>query len=162
MDKRQLKEAILKRIEKPVIPSSGVFCSAVWCGTRQRSGSRRKYCRKRLIRFTRKAEADLCFLPGRYRTGALQLKNGVELHLQSKDTVLAFVSEEPEVHYPVVFSHWEATPCYNFSPLIYACDAHDIAVTGTGTLDGKGRPGPLVGLASSGGKCMVCVSRTCS
>ena len=70
-------------------------------------------------------------LPGGIiRTGALELKSRVELHLQDRESVLSFVNENPQLHYPVVFSHWEAAPCYNFSPLIYACDAHDIAVTG--------------------------------
>lgn len=73
---------------------------------------------------------------GVYRTGALHLKSGVELHLASRDTLVQFVAEDPEQNYPLVFSHWEASPCYNYSPLLYACDAQDIAVTGEGVLDG--------------------------
>lgn len=73
---------------------------------------------------------------GVYRTGALHLKSGVELHLASRDTLVQFVAEEPEKNYPLVFSHWEASPCYNYSALLYACDAQDIAVTGEGVLDG--------------------------
>lgn len=135
MDKRQLKEAILKRIEKPVIPSREY--SALQFGAVPDSEAvQTKILQEAIDTIHAEGGGRLMLPDGRYRTGALQLKSGVELHLQSKGTVLAFVSEEPEVHYPVVFSHWEATPCYNFSPLIYACDAHDIAVTGTGTLDG--------------------------
>jgi len=73
---------------------------------------------------------------GTYRTGALRLRSGVELHLSSPDTLLQFVSEDPEQNYPVVLSHWEGSPCYNYSALLYALDAEDIAVTGPGTLDG--------------------------
>lgn len=73
---------------------------------------------------------------GIYRTGALRLKSGVALHLASPETRVQFTPEDPEKNYPLVFSHWEASPCYNYSALLYACDAHDIAVTGCGTLDG--------------------------
>lgn len=78
----------------------------------------------------------LVFPAGIYRTGALHLKSGVELHLASPKTLLTFTPEEPERNYPLVLSHWEASPCYNYSALLYARDAHDIAVTGCGTLDG--------------------------
>lgn len=60
----------------------------------------------------------------------------MELHLASPKTLLAFTPDEPERNYPLVFSHWEASPCYNYSALLYARDAHDIVVTGCGTLDG--------------------------
>lgn len=39
-----------------------------------------------------------------------------------------------------MFSHWEGTPCYNYSALLYAMDAENIAVTGPGTLDGQASP----------------------
>ena len=48
----------------------------------------------------------------------------------SPGTLVQFIAGDPEEQYPVVFSHWEATPCYNYSALLYACDAADIAVTG--------------------------------
>ncbi len=78
----------------------------------------------------------LVFPAGVYRTGALHLKSGVELHFSSPKTQVQFTPDDPEKNYPLVFSHWEASPCYNYSSLLYACDAHDIAVTGCGTLDG--------------------------
>jgi len=78
----------------------------------------------------------LNFPAGIYRTGALHLKSGVELHLDSPETKICFTPDDPGKNYPLVFSHWEATPCFNYSALLYACDAQDIAVTGCGTLDG--------------------------
>lgn len=74
---------------------------------------------------------------GRFLTGALHLKSGINLHLPEEDSILLFIPEPTEEHYPLTFCHWEATPCYNFSPLIYAIDAHDIGLTGRGTLDGQ-------------------------
>lgn len=74
---------------------------------------------------------------GRFMTGALRLKSGVELCLSVPDAVLAFTPQTDESHYPLVFTHWEGTPCYNYSPLLYAIDAEDIGVTGPGLLDGQ-------------------------
>jgi polygalacturonase len=36
-----------------------------------------------------------------------------------------------------VFTRWEGTELFNYSPLIYALGQHDIGVTGAGTLDGQ-------------------------
>lgn len=135
MDKLQLKETILKRIERPVIPDKEYRGPEL--GLIPDSGDIQTAALQDAIDTVSKNGGGRLVLPaGRYRTGALELKSGVELHLESQDTQLSFVNENPELHYPVVFSHWEATPCYNFSPLIYACDAQDIAVTGKGILDG--------------------------
>lgn len=135
MDKLQLKEAILKRIRRPeilqaeypaedlgVLPDTGKIQTAA--------------LQKAIDRVHDQGGGRLVLPAGRYYTGALRLKSGVELHLASGETVLSFVNENVELHYPLVYSHWEATPCYNFSPLIYACDATDVAVTGPGILDG--------------------------
>lgn len=74
---------------------------------------------------------------GRFLTGALRLKSHVELHLENADSVLAFSKQTDESNYPMVYCHWEASPCWNYSPLIYAVDEHDVAVTGCGLLDGQ-------------------------
>ena len=72
---------------------------------------------------------------GTYYTGALVLKSGVELNL-SDGATLRFMRNKSNTYYPVRFSRWEGVECMNFSPFIYADGAEDIAVTGTGTLDG--------------------------
>ena len=60
----------------------------------------------------------LTFPAGIYHTGALHLKSGVELFLASPDTCIRFIPEHPEQNYPLVYSHWEASPCYNYSSLL--------------------------------------------
>ena len=67
-------------------------------------------------------------------TGAVHLRSGVELHLVAGAT-LAF-STDPADH-PPVFTRWECIELINYSPLIYASGQRDIAITGTGTLDGQ-------------------------
>ena len=135
MDKLQLRDLILEKIELPRIPDKNY--SVLDFGVVPDSDRVQTSCIQAAIDEASQAGGGRVNVPaGRYRTGALQLKNGVELHLESRDTILAFETEEPWIHYPLVFCHWEASPCYNFSPFIYACDAHDIALTGEGTLDG--------------------------
>lgn len=71
----------------------------------------------------------------RFLTAAIQLKNGVNLVIED-GAVLEFAFE-PEL-YPIVPTRWEGLDCWNLSPLIYAYQAKDIAVTGKGTIDGGG------------------------
>ena len=72
---------------------------------------------------------------GVWQTGAIRLKSRVNLVVE-RDATLLFVFE-PRL-YPQVLTHWEGLECYNISPLIYACDEADIAITGEGTIDGGG------------------------
>ena len=71
---------------------------------------------------------------GDFPTGAIHLKSNVELHLEDGAT-LRF-STDPQA-YPLVFTRWEGTECWNYSPLIYALDQSNLAITGQGTLDGQ-------------------------
>ena len=71
----------------------------------------------------------------RFLTAAIQLKSGVNLVVE-EGAVLEFAFE-PEL-YPIVPTRWEGLDCWNLSPLIYAYQAHDIAITGKGTIDGGG------------------------
>ncbi|MGC3958152.1 MAG: glycoside hydrolase family 88 protein [Verrucomicrobiota bacterium] len=72
---------------------------------------------------------------GEYLTGLIQLKSGVNLHLDHGAT-LKFKTD-PKAYLPAVRSWFEGMECYNYSPLIYAYEAQNIAITGEGTLDGQ-------------------------
>ncbi|KAA6351629.1 Polygalacturonase [termite gut metagenome] len=72
---------------------------------------------------------------GKYYTGPIVLKSNVNLHL-SENAVLKF-STNVKDYTPFVLSRWEGIDCYNYSPLIYAYDEENIAVTGKGVLDGQ-------------------------
>ncbi|WP_419998997.1 glycoside hydrolase family 28 protein [Streptomyces boninensis] len=73
---------------------------------------------------------------GRWATGAIRLLSGVELHVAEGATVL--FSTDPADYLPVVRTRWQGIEVHNYSPLIYAYEAHDIAVTGGGVLDAQG------------------------
>jgi polygalacturonase len=74
---------------------------------------------------------------GTWLTGPIHLRSNVNLHLE-KDAMVRFSTRFAD-YLPVVFTRWEGTECYNYSPLIYARDCENVAVTGAGTLDGQGR-----------------------
>lgn len=73
--------------------------------------------------------------PGEFLTGPIHLKSRINLHLEHGAT-LKFKTD-PNAYLPAVFTRWEGMECWNYSPLIYAIDAENIAITGEGTLDGQ-------------------------
>ncbi len=73
--------------------------------------------------------------PGRFLTGAIHLKSNVNLHVAAGATLL--FDRDPRKYLPVVFTRWEGMECMNYSPLIYAFEQENIAVSGAGTLDGQ-------------------------
>lgn len=72
---------------------------------------------------------------GEWLTGQIHLKSNVNLHLM-KGAVLLF-SENPSDYLPAVHSSWEGLECYNYSPLIYAYQCKNIAITGQGEIKAK-------------------------
>lgn len=72
---------------------------------------------------------------GVFLTGAVHLKGNVNLHVADGAT-LRF-SPEPAKYLPVVFTRFEGIECMNYSPLIYAFEQENVAITGEGTLDGS-------------------------
>jgi len=70
---------------------------------------------------------------------AIHLRSNVDLHLD-RGAVLRF-GKPGEITLPIVLTRWEGTEVYNFSPLIYARDCTNIAITGPGVCDGQGGQG---------------------
>lgn len=69
---------------------------------------------------------------GNWVTGPIHYKSNVNLHLQ-EGAVLCF-TDNPKDYLPAVMTSWEGMECYNYSPLIYAFDCENIALTGKGKL----------------------------
>lgn len=72
---------------------------------------------------------------GVYRTGSLQLRSHVELHLEAGATLQ--LVPEPEL-YPPVAARWEGAPVQVHRPGLYAYREQNVAITGFGTIDGAG------------------------
>lgn len=73
--------------------------------------------------------------PGRWLTGAIRLRSGVELHVAEGATLV--FSTDP-AHYPLVATRWEGVELINYSPLVFADGEQDVAITGRGVLEGQG------------------------
>lgn len=67
--------------------------------------------------------------------GPIELQSRIELHLERGAHLL--FSPEPEHYLPVVETRWEGTRVLSYSPLVYARDVEDVAITGDGTIDGN-------------------------
>jgi polygalacturonase len=68
--------------------------------------------------------------------GPIHLKSNVNF-VVSKGATIVF-GTDPNFYLPVVLTRWESTELHNYSPLVYAYQATNIAITGEGTLDGSG------------------------
>jgi polygalacturonase len=76
------------------------------------------------------------YLPaGHYLTGSLFLRNNITLHLDAGAVLLG--SENPK-DYPILHSRWEGKHQDTHAPLIAGQGLNNIAITGRGTIDGRG------------------------
>lgn len=72
---------------------------------------------------------------GTFLTGAIHLKSNVNLHVTNNATIL--FSRDTKKFLPVVYTRFEGVELMNYSPFIYAYEQENIAITGSGTLDGQ-------------------------
>ena len=72
---------------------------------------------------------------GFYYTGPIQLKSNVNLHLEDNAYVLFTKSKE---EYPLIFTEYEGIRRIRAISPISATDCENIAITGSGVLDGNG------------------------
>ncbi|MCD0468899.1 glycoside hydrolase family 28 protein [Flavobacterium sp. JAS] len=68
--------------------------------------------------------------------GPIHFVSNVNLRIE-KGAKLSF-SDNPKDYLPMVLTSWEGTMLYNYSPLIYAYNCTNIAITGEGIIDGEG------------------------
>ena len=71
---------------------------------------------------------------GKYLTGPIHLESNVNLHLEDNAEILFSINPKD---YPMVHTSWEGTELMNYSPLIYAKNKTNVAITGKGTLNGQ-------------------------
>src|SRR5690606_4359329 len=72
---------------------------------------------------------------GKFLTGPIHLKSNVNLHLEKGAEVL--FTKDKQAFLPVVRTSYEGVELMNYSPLIYAYQQKNIAVTGSGTFNGQ-------------------------
>lgn len=66
--------------------------------------------------------------------GPIHLQSNVNLHLREGATIR--FSTRPTDYLPAVLTRFEGNEVMNYSPLVYAFEQENIAITGKGTLDG--------------------------
>lgn len=66
---------------------------------------------------------------GEWETGPIHLKSNIELHFEDGADVL--FTDDLEKYLPAVEISWEGVECLNWSPLVYANGATNVAVTGS-------------------------------
>lgn len=69
---------------------------------------------------------------GEWITGPIHFQSNCNLFL-SEGAKIVF-SDDLKLYYPAVQTSWEGAECMNISPLLYAFECNNIAITGTGTL----------------------------
>jgi polygalacturonase len=72
---------------------------------------------------------------GVFITGPIHLKSNINLHI-AKNTTLSFLTD-PRRYLPPVLTRWEGIEMMGYSPLIYAYEQQNIAITGGGILNGN-------------------------
>ncbi len=125
--------AILRRIRPPRIPPRTV--SVVDFGGKGdgKTPSSAAF-RAAIAALAAKGGGRLVVPAGRFLTGPIHLESNVELHVGAGATIL--FSTDP-ADFPIVLTRFEGVEMMGLSPLIYAHGKHDIAITGSGMLDGQ-------------------------
>ncbi|MBX2811376.1 MAG: glycoside hydrolase family 28 protein [Myxococcales bacterium] len=130
-----LAERIVDSIAPPRIPSKDY--SIVDYGAHQGDEKDDRVAIIKTIWAASKGGGGRVVLPrGRWLSnGPIHLASSIDFHLE-KGAVLLFGPNAND-YLPLVFTRWEGTEAYNYSPLIYARNVHDVAISGEGTIDGN-------------------------
>ncbi|KAI9441981.1 family 28 glycoside hydrolase [Russula earlei] len=133
-DAWQQVPAILEQIKAPVFPDKDFPITQYGAIPNSRKSSTDAF--KKAIEACSNAGGGRVIVPaGTFHTGAIYLKSNVNLHLE-KDAKILF-STNPNDYLPIVHTRWEGTEVMNYSPLVYAYQEKNIAITGEGVLDGQ-------------------------
>ena len=128
-----LHAQILQRIQAPKFPAKDFAVSKYGAKPDGRTDCTEAF-RKAIDETSRAGGGRVVAPAGVYLSGAIHLKSKVNLVVEKGTTIKFFTQPK---HYPIVLTRFEGLECMNYSPLIYALDQTDIAVTGEGTLDGQ-------------------------
>jgi polygalacturonase len=125
--------AILARIKPPVFPSRDVDVTAFGAVGDNTTDNTEAF-RNAIAACVRSGGGRVVVPKGEFLTGAIELKSNVNLYVTA-DATIRFTRDFNR--YPLVFTRWEGVELMNFSPFIYAFEQTNVAITGTGTIDGN-------------------------
>ncbi|CAA9196522.1 glycoside hydrolase family 28 protein [Flavobacterium collinsii] len=129
-------DSIVNRIQLPVFPSYQV--NVLKLGAKGDSITNNKSVFDKAMALCKKNNGGTIIVPeGIYKiNGPIHFVSNVNLKLE-KGAKIKF-GDTPADYLPMVLTSWEGTMLYNYSPLIYAFECSNIAITGEGTIDGEG------------------------
>lgn len=129
-------DAIVKRIELPQIPSFKVEVTKL--GAKGDSVSNAKPAFDKAMALCKKNKGGTIIVPKGVYTlnGPIHFVSNVKLHLE-KGAKIRFGSKPKD--YPLVLTSWEGTILYNYSPMIYGNNVENVAITGSGIIDGEAK-----------------------
>jgi len=129
-------DSIVNRIQLPKIPSYTINVLKV--GAKGDSVTNNKAAFDKAMALCKKNNGGTIIVPkGIYKiNGPIHFVSNVNLKIE-KGAKIKF-SDKPEDYLPMVLTSWEGTMLYNYSPLIYAYECSNVAITGEGTIDGEG------------------------
>lgn len=125
---------ILARIKPPVFPKRDFDIAkygAVGNGVKDCSDA----FKKAIDACSRAGGGRVVAPAGDFLTGPIHLRSNVNLHV-SKDATLKF-NPDHRCYLPAVYTRWEGVECMSYSSFIYAFEQENVAVTGSGVLDGQ-------------------------
>ena len=134
-DEQQYRR-IEQSIRMPQFPEQTFVITKYGAKTTNTAAKNQKAIQKAINTCSKKGGGRVVVPAGQhFLTAAIELKSHVNLVVED-GAVLEFAFQ-PEL-YPIVPTRWEGLDCWNLSPLIYAYQQKDVAVTGLGTIDGGG------------------------
>jgi polygalacturonase len=129
----------MPQLTRPVFPDKTF--NILEFGAKMMNGAEKTKCTDAIhqaIKAANKSGGGKVVIPkGEWLTGPIHLMSHVNLHIEEGATV--FFSEDKEDYLPVVIQRHEGVEAYNYSPLIYAFELRNVALTGKGILDGQGK-----------------------
>jgi polygalacturonase len=129
----QYMNEILREIKVPEFPEKKFNITDFGASTEGKLST--EAFRQAIIECNESGGGTVIVPAGDYLTGAIHLLSNVRLHLE-KGAIIRF-STNPKDYLPLVVTRFEGMELYNYSPLIYAYEQENIAVTGDGILDGQ-------------------------
>lgn len=129
-------DEIIKRIELPKIPAYQIVVTKL--GAKGDSISNAKPAFDKAMALCKKNNGGTIIVPKGIYTlnGPIHFVSNVNLHLED-GAKIRFGSNPKD--YPLVLTSWEGTMLYNYSPMIYANNVENIAITGNGIIDGEAK-----------------------